>query len=86
MRAPAISTTAASRRGSPGGHTLWADALTARSGGLTWAAAGLGPDGTHPSAQGQAKVANMLLSFLKASLHARCWFLAGQSFRAGRED
>ena len=61
------------------GPYLWADGMTARSDGLTWAVAELGPDGTHPSAQGQAKVANMLLSFFKTSPQARCWFVAGQT-------
>jgi hypothetical protein len=61
------------------GSYLWADGMSARSDGLTWAVAELGPGGTHPSAQGQAKVANMLLSLLKTSPHARCWFVAGQS-------
>jgi len=61
------------------GPYLWADGMTARSDGLTWAAQELGPDGTHPSAQGQTKVANMLLSFFKTAPQARCWFVAGQS-------
>jgi hypothetical protein len=60
------------------GPYLWADGMTARFDGLAWVAPELGPDGTHPSAQGQAKVANTLLSFLKTSPHLRCWFLAGQ--------
>jgi len=61
------------------GPYLWADGMTARSDGLTWAVAELGPDGTHPSAPGQTKVANMLLSFFNTSPQARCWFVAGQS-------
>lgn len=62
------------------GPYLWADGMTPRSDGLTWTTSDLtSSDGTHPSAQGQAKVANMLLSFLKASPQSRCWFLAGQT-------
>ncbi len=40
------------------GPYLWADGLSPRSDGLTWGCSELSSDGTHPSASGQAKVAN----------------------------
>ena len=59
------------------GPYLWADGTTARSDGVSWVAADLSSDGTHPSTQGRTKVATALLGVLKASPHARCWLLAG---------
>ncbi|MDX6582154.1 MAG: hypothetical protein QOI10_1338 [Solirubrobacterales bacterium] len=56
------------------GPYLWADGLSARSDGLTWACSELQADGTHPSPAGQAKVAGLLLQFLKADSTARLWF------------
>jgi hypothetical protein len=61
------------------GPYLWADGMTVRSDGVNWASSDLAADGTHPSSSGQAKVANMLLGFLKTSPHSRCWFVSGQS-------
>jgi lysophospholipase L1-like esterase len=56
------------------GPYLWADGLRPRSDGLTWACSDLQSDGTHPSASGTAKVAQMLLSFFKSDPIARLWF------------
>jgi hypothetical protein len=67
----------------PGGATwmawgpyLWADGLTPRSDGLTWACSELSADGTHPSATGQRKVADMLLKFFQTDTTARAWYLS----------
>lgn len=58
------------------GPYLWADGLTPRSDGLTWACTDLGDDGTHPSPAGVEKVASMLLNFFKTDSTASPWFLA----------
>lgn len=58
------------------GPYLWADGLTPRSDGLTWACSDLASDGTHPSAEGRRKVAELLLEFLRTDRTAREWYLA----------
>jgi hypothetical protein len=57
------------------GPYLWAKGSTPRSDGLTWERDDFGPDGTHPSAQGRLKVANMLLKFFTTDETATPWFL-----------
>jgi hypothetical protein len=42
--------------------------------GLKWAREDFGADGMHPSGQGQARVATMLLDFLKTDPTAKPWF------------
>ena len=58
------------------GPYLWADGLVPRSDALTWACSDLRDDGTHPSASGAQKVAQMLLQFVQTDATAREWFLA----------
>ncbi|MCX6545279.1 MAG: hypothetical protein NTV05_12825 [Acidobacteria bacterium] len=58
------------------GPYLWADGITPRSDGLSWTCSDLSSsDGTHPSASGQQKVAQMLLTFFQTDLTARAWYL-----------
>lgn len=62
------------------GPYLWADGLTPRWDGLTWACTDLrADDGTHPSAAGMQKVARMLLDFFQSDTTARTWYLAPQA-------
>ena len=58
------------------GPYLWADGLTPRSDGLTWACSDLSNDGTHPSNNGRQKVAARLLDFVHSDTTAREWYLA----------
>jgi hypothetical protein len=58
------------------GPYLWADGLTPRSDGLTWACDDFKDDGTQPSAAGATKVARLLLRFLKTDPTTKDWFLA----------
>ena len=59
------------------GPYLWADGATPNTiGGLVYEPADLGPDGTHPSDSGRAKVARRLLDFFTGDSTARTWFLA----------
>lgn len=59
------------------GPYLWANGTKARPDGLTWLPEDLGQDGTHPSPQGQQKVARLLLDFFKNEPSARIWFVRG---------
>jgi hypothetical protein len=58
------------------GPYLWADGLTPRSDGLTWACSDFVADGTHPSQAGASKVAGLLRDFFHTDSTARPWFLA----------
>lgn len=59
------------------GPYLWANGETPRAGdGLVWRREDFAADGTHPSASGRDKVAQMLLTFLKKDPTARGWFTA----------
>jgi lysophospholipase L1-like esterase len=57
------------------GPYLWADGLTPRTDGLTWACSELQNDGTHPSDSGRQKVAAALLDFVQRDATARLWYL-----------
>jgi len=57
------------------GPYLWADGLTPRSDGLTWACSEFSStDGTHPSTSGRDVVADSLLSFFRSDTTTVPWF------------
>ena len=56
------------------GPYLWTDGVKGRKDGLVWLREDTVQDGTHPSMSGQAKVARLLLDFLKTDPTARTWF------------
>lgn len=58
------------------GPYLWADGLTPRSDGFLWRCEDFVDDGTHPSASGRQKVADLLMRHFKADETSRGWFLA----------
>lgn len=57
------------------GPYLWADGTTPRSDGLTWECSDFEADGVHPSAEGEQKVAELLISFFSTDETACGWFL-----------
>ncbi|MBS3945778.1 MAG: T9SS type A sorting domain-containing protein [Melioribacter sp.] len=58
------------------GPYLWADGIIPRSDGLVWLQTDFrSDDGTHPSTNGQKKVAELLLNFFKTDVTAKNWFL-----------
>lgn len=57
------------------GPYLWADGLKGRKDGFVWTREDCGPDGTHPSEAGRAKVAGLLLEFFKTDPTTQGWFL-----------
>ncbi len=56
------------------GPYLWANGTTARDDGLRYEEGDLSDDGTHPSPDGQRKVAGLLLKFFKTDATAKSWF------------
>ncbi len=61
------------------GPYLWGNGTTPRkSDGLVWNKEDLGPDGTHPSPSGTAKVATMLANFFKTDTNTKTWFLSSK--------
>jgi len=61
------------------GPYLWANGQTPRQDGLAWLHEDLASDCTHPSPQGQTKVANLLMDFFKTDTTSQGWFLAASS-------
>ncbi len=58
------------------GPYLWTNGEKGRKDGLVWTCADTRPsDGTHPSASGQQKVAQLLLRFFTTDATARPWFV-----------
>ena len=58
------------------GPYLWADGTTPRADGFTWECSDTTSDFVHPSFAGQAKVADLLVTFFQTDPTARRWFLA----------
>ncbi len=59
------------------GPYLWTNGTKGRSDGLVWECRDTrAEDGTHPSASGRAKVAQLLLRFFTSDATARGWFSA----------
>lgn len=56
------------------GPYLWGDGVTPRKDGIVWEQKDLAGDGTHPSASGQDKVAQMLLKFFANDPYVKSWF------------
>ncbi len=63
------------------GPYLWVDGTNPRSDGLVWTAEDLVIDCTHPSKQGEEKVAAQLMNFFKTNPAAQGWFLANPNPR-----
>ncbi|MDP1891451.1 MAG: hypothetical protein Q8K55_11225 [Gemmatimonadaceae bacterium] len=61
------------------GPYLWANGTAPRADGLTWVQADFAADNTHPNTGARQKVGAMLLSFMRSSPHASCWFLSGRT-------
>jgi len=57
------------------GPYLWADGLTPRSDGLTWACADFVTDGTHPATSARNRVADFLIAFFHSDETAKLWYL-----------
>jgi len=62
------------------GPYLWTNGTEGRSiDDLKWTTGDVANDGTHPSANGQRKIAELLLNFLKTDSTAQGWFLKTSS-------
>lgn len=60
------------------GPYLWTNGEKGRAlDDLKWLPEDCGPDGTHPSASGQQKVAHLLLDFFTRNPNAKPWFVKG---------
>src|SRR5438105_13048160 len=58
------------------GPYLWTNGTAGRSDGLVWNCTDTATDGTHPSATGRQKVAQLLLKFFSSDATAKSWFVA----------
>lgn len=56
------------------GPYLWTDGTKGRNDGLVWTCDDVRSDGTHPSENGQKKVADLLLRFFKSDSTTKSWF------------
>ncbi len=56
------------------GPYLWADGTNPRSDGLIWLRTDFEEDGTHPSPDGEQKVAGLLSEFFEVDITARPWW------------
>jgi hypothetical protein len=66
------------------GPYLWADGVQGRKADdLTWKREDLAADGTHPSQDGQRKVAALLLRFFKTDPTAKVWYSRPAPPRSG---
>ncbi len=65
------------------GPYLWCDGDLPRSDGFTWTCDDVEADGTHPSAEGEAKVGGLLLHFWKSDPTATPWFLESGAGASG---
>jgi hypothetical protein len=57
------------------GPYLWANGTTKNSDGLAYEQSDFGNDGTHPTQDGQKKIAAHMLKFFKADSTAKVWFI-----------
>jgi hypothetical protein len=57
------------------GPYLWTDGVKGRKDGFVYLRSDVGGDGLHPSAEGQQKIATMLLTFFKTDPATKGWFL-----------
>jgi hypothetical protein len=58
------------------GPYLWANGKTKRADSLYWEESDFDTDGTHPSREGQRKVAELLLLFFTTDSTCKSWFVA----------
>jgi hypothetical protein len=58
------------------GPYFWTDGVKGRKDGFVYLRADTGGDGLHPSPQGQARIAALLLAFFKSDPTTQPWFLA----------
>ena len=57
------------------GPYLWSNGMTPNAQGLISAESDYGPDGTHPSPEGQEKIARLLIDHFSGDPTAAAWFL-----------
>jgi hypothetical protein len=57
------------------GPYLWTDGTAGRADGFVWECSDVAADGTHPSASGEQKVADLLLEYMTTRATAESWFV-----------